>query len=177
MSERKTESRAARFRQITRVGGAVQDLGRAIGPVDPQVVGIFLRPVESALLAVDPQAQAVPLAGCNLRCMQHPWRTVLHPEQHVAVVVQATALDDARQRRADLGDLQPGDEFGEVERMHADVNDASTETRLRRIAPPCGLLLTSPLEGLAQPPLRVFDDELADGTEIAALADRSRLTH
>jgi hypothetical protein len=61
--------------------------------------------------------------------------------------------------------------------MHADVGNASTETRLRGVGSPCRLLLASPLERLAQPPLRVFDDELADGAEIAALADRPRLTH
>ncbi len=66
----------------------VQGLTRLPYPVQIQVVGILLPPVESALFAVEMKLQIVAIAGSDLGNKQDSRSSVVELEQDVAVIVQ-----------------------------------------------------------------------------------------
>src|SRR5215471_6951929 len=147
---------------------------RAMLPVDQQAIRIFLRPVEPSLLAVNAHAEAVSFTRCDLRRVQHAGRTVLHTEEHVRIIVQPPPLDHACKGGAEVGDAQSCHELEEIEGMHADVTNTTAKPRLRRVAPPGGLLVAGSLDGIAEPTLQILDDNLPNLPEITALTDRAR---
>src|SRR5690606_36025849 len=69
--------------------GRANDLGRPVEPPENQGVRLHLRPFETALLAINSQAQAVLLASRDLRHLQHAPRAALKAEQRRDVVVEA----------------------------------------------------------------------------------------
>src|ERR1035438_9557271 len=93
-----------------------------------------------------------------------PLTTVLRSAQ--STVVKGRRLDDDRaQVRAELLDPQAGDVAGEVFRMGAEVGHAARGAAPLGNRAPRGLLHARALDGLGEPPLGVFDDDLPDRTK------------
>jgi hypothetical protein len=73
----------------------VQDFGACVEPAQGQVAWRVVVPFDAALFAVDAQAQAVALAGGDLRGGEYAGDLAFEAEQVVAIVVEPAAGDDA----------------------------------------------------------------------------------
>ena len=175
MPARQPRNRPRIRAQIT--PGRMTNLLQPVQPLHAQPVRILLPPVDRSLLAIDAEPQPVTLASGHLRNHQHAASAVLQPEKGAAVVVQQPSGDHRPQRRVQARHLQARHILNQVEGMGANVADAAAGAVERRIGPPRRLLLPRPLQRRAQPPLQVFDGNLANLSQSAAGADGPRLAH
>src|SRR5919108_2911870 len=111
-----------------------------------QEIGPLLVPLESALVAVDPDLEVVLIAGRDLACPEHAPRAARIAQKDIAVVVDPPPRDEGREVGAQPFELQAGDERRKVIGMAADVADRAARPRLRRIRAPGRLLLASLLK-------------------------------
>src|SRR5580704_4326231 len=138
---------ARRGRQV--VPGRMQGLTRLPYPVQMQVIGILLPPVESALFAVEMKLQIVAIAGGDLGDKQHSRRPVVELKQNVAVIVQLPAGDYRGKVGANLHYLAAAHVLEQVECVHTDVANGSAQARLRRVRSPHSLFVTGGFERTA----------------------------
>src|SRR2546430_9930580 len=97
---------------------------------------MLLAPLQTGLLAVDPQPQPVFIARRDLARPQHPTRPVVEPKQDVNVVVEPAARYEAAQVGRQLARLEAGDDPPEIVRVRADIaKPAAAAPRRRNDAP------------------------------------------
>src|SRR5262249_52484844 len=80
MAEWQPKRRATWLRQGRRIARTVKNLAWLIVPIDPQVVRIFLRPIDAAFVAVDAKPQSVSFARGNLGRVEDAGRPVAHAQ-------------------------------------------------------------------------------------------------
>src|SRR3712207_3413904 len=139
-----------------------EHLDRSPDPLVGQIVGILLAPLEASLGTVNPDAQVVLLSRGNLRGDHDALGATLVADQEVAVVVEASALDEGGQVGADLGHLETGYRVDQVFGVGAYVSDGPSYPRARWVGTPLGLLSPGLLESAGQPTLVVLDYDLPD---------------
>ncbi|MNI22653.1 hypothetical protein D3C73_762130 [compost metagenome] len=140
-----------------------------------QAGGLFLAPLQAALVAVHTDAQGVFFPGADLARNQHATGTPLHLEQHGGIVVQLTALDVHAQVGAQVGDGLIDHELRQRKGMGTDVADAAAQPGQLRLPAPLGLLVALPGHILAEPALRILHQHFAHGTDDPAAHHLSRL--
>src|SRR3546814_1329448 len=105
-------------------------------------------PFDAPLLRIDSEAQAVALAGGDLRGGQHAGHLAVEVQQDVAIVVQLAPRNDAGQIGDQFLDTQSADIFGELEGVDADIADRPATARARGIGSPRSEEHTSELQSL-----------------------------
>ena len=143
------------------------DLVRSVRPAHDQRIRFHLRPFEAAGLAVDAQLQPVLLADGDLAGEQHTFRAARETQQHVAVVLQASARDERGEIGAQRLDLKTGHVLGQVFAVGADVAHAARRARAAGSVRHIGLLVAGRLLAARQPALDVLDHDpahIAEGT-------------
>jgi len=151
------------------VGSGAQHAHGLIEGAMNQAVGLFLTPLQAALVAVEADLQGVLLTGAYLAGEQHAAGILLGGEQHGAIVVQRTTRHMGRQVRADTLDTLTTDEFRQAEGVGADIANATALPGQLRVAAPGGLPVALPGEIVAEPALWVFDVQLAQSANRAGL--------
>ena len=173
---RRRAARGERGGAEVAVGGTI-DLHRLIEPFHEQGVRFVLVPLDAALLAIDADVQIILLTDADLRTVEHAFRAAFETQQHVGVVIQLAAFDEAGEVRGEFGNFEAGDVLREVFRVRADVAHAAARAAALRVRAPGRLLLSTLLQARGQPALGILDDDLADLAELAGGDHGARFLH
>src|SRR5580704_4908975 len=170
---------AARMFGRSRGIGAVarQSHRRLAVTAEVHVVGIFLRPIDAALFAVDAEAEIVFVTDGDLAGPEHAADSFVVAEQDLNVVVETAAGNHDADVGGDLFGVMLADEAGDVVSVRADVAKRAGGSALRGVGAPRGLFLAGVFERRGEPILRVFDLHEAKLAEFAGSDHFARLTN
>ena len=141
--------------------------GRPTEAGEDELVRVLLAPGEGSLLTMDADGKAVLVARRDLACPEGAAGAPREAKQHLRIVIEAATSDEGREIGSQLGAFLPGDEFGEVEGVGADVTDGAAGARAGGVGAPVGLFLPGGLKIGGQPVLCVFGLDGADGSEFS----------
>ena len=138
-----------------------QPLPGRVREEEVQPVRVLLPPRQSRTFAVHAQREPVFLAGGHLAGAVDSARAAREPDQHAGVVLHRATRHQAGEIGEERLDFESCHVVHQVFQMRPDVPDRRRWTRLRRILPPAGLLVTGRFEPRPEPPLGVFGHDLA----------------
>ena len=107
---------------------------------------MLLMPFQAFFFAINPDGQIVLFTDGNLAGVEDTPGAVVETQQHVAVVIQPTALDKNRQVCTYLGNLEPRDVFAKVLAMCSNVTHTPGAAALLGVGPPGRLHLACSLQ-------------------------------
>lgn len=97
----------------------------SVVPFDVQRIRFHLCPFDAAFFAIDPDRQRIFFTGGYLGCDQHAGGASVETEQCRAVVVEQASFHDCTQVGAERCASLPGDVFGQLQGMSADISHRS----------------------------------------------------
>ena len=118
---------------------------------ETQPVGVLLAPIQAALFAEDPQAEAVKLPHGNGTRPERADGAAGETQMQMGVVLEPPARTVAREQSGNVADLLAADEAGHMERMAASIGQARAGTDDGRVVAPARAGLVSST-GPAWPP-------------------------
>ena len=139
-----------------------EPLAGCAGVQEVEVVRLLLAPDQPGMLAVDPQRQAVFLAGRDLAGLVEPPGAAREAHEDGRVVLHGAAGHERRQFGEDGLDLEAGHVADQVVDVRPDVAHRRRRPGLRRILPPRRLLVAGRFEAGGEPSLGVLGDDLAE---------------
>jgi len=132
-----------------------------------KIVGSFVIPKKATGLAGHANAKCILCARRNLACPDHALGTISEPEQDRGIVIQGPVRPESCQIGQPCTWNKTGHESCKVEGMGADIRDAPTGARLRRVGAPCSQLIIRTLDRHGQPVLQIPHLNLTDATDPA----------
>ena len=141
--------------------------GRLTEAGEDELVRVLLAPGEGSLLTMDADGKAVLVARRDLACPECAAGGA-EAQQQLRIVVEPAAGDEVREVGSELGAFMPGDEFGEVEGVGADVAERPAGAALAG-SPRQSACFCRWSRSVGQPVLCVLGLDDADGAEFAGL--------